>query len=348
MVRAARASSESPHHITRPAFRDCPVPASNRLVNPMTQLDEMLRAARELSWSRFGKQIHFHLPGMFCCSGTTGKYPAVSITGTACKLQCGHCRGKLLAPMLQAAEPDLLVRRCLDVASADGVGVLISGGCDENGRLPWAGFVGAIAEVKKRTRLKVSIHSGFLDVATAPALKDAGVDQVLVDVIGDDDTYREVYHIESGVQRLLSTLDALKHASLSVVPHIVCGIRYGRISGEHNAVQMVSRLGVPLAVFVSLMRVPETPMWNAKPPAPECVAELIAQARLRMPDTELSLGCARERGNERLEVLAVDAGINRLALPSEEARRRAEQYGLITHYRKTCCSVANGTHCDAW
>lgn len=314
----------------------------------MKRLEEMLRAARELSWSRFGKEIHFHLPGMFCCDGSTGRYPAISITGTACVLQCGHCRGKLLASMLQAPQPELLVRRCLDVESAGGIGVLISGGCDKNGCLPWAGFACAIAEVKRRTRLKVSVHSGFVDGPTARALRDAGVDQVLVDLIGDDDTYSEVYRLESGVSRLLSTLDALNRASLPVVPHIVCGLRNGKIGGEQNAVEIASRLGVPLVVFVSLMRIPDTPMWRATPPAPEVVVDLIARARLRMPDTALSLGCARERGNDRLEVLAVDAGINRLALPSEEARRRAEDYGLVAHYRKTCCSITDGASCDPW
>jgi len=314
----------------------------------MSHLDEILRRAREQSWRRFGRQIAFHLPGMFCCNGSTGRYPAVSITGTSCDLLCGHCRGKLLSPMLQAPKPDLLIEKCLEVERRGGLGVLISGGCDVDGRLPWGRFIGAIAEVKERTRLKLSVHCGFVDGAIARSLKDAGVDQVLVDVIGDDDTYREVYHLESGVSRLLSSLDALKEAHLPLVPHIVCGIHYGQIRGERTAVEIVSAMDVPLAVFVSLMRIPDTPMWRTTPPAAELIAELIAGARMRMPETELSLGCARERGNDSLEVLAIDAGINRLALPSEEARSRAEHYGLVVKYRKTCCSVKDAACEDAW
>jgi len=58
-----------------------------------------------------------------------------------------------------------------------------------------------------------------------------------------------------------------------------------------------------------------------------------------MPDTLISLGCARPRGSRRLEVLAVDAGVNRMALPSDEAVERARSYGLDIRYQKTCCSV---------
>jgi uncharacterized radical SAM superfamily protein len=62
-------------------------------------------------------------------------------------------------------------------------------------------------------------------------------------------------------------------------------------------------------------------------------------ARLRMPHTLISLGCARPRGDDRLDVLAVEAGVNRMALPSDEAIARAKAYGLEIRYRKTCCSV---------
>jgi hypothetical protein len=35
----------------------------------------------------------------------------------------------------------------------------------------------------------------------------------------------------------------------------------------------------------------------------------------------------------------VDAGVNRMALPSDEAVERARSYGLDIRYQKTCCSV---------
>jgi lipoyl synthase len=285
---------------------------------------------------------------MFCCNGSSGKYPAVSITGSQCQLQCAHCQGKILSPMISAPDPEGLLEVCLELEGKGNLGVLVSGGCDEEGRLPWGAFIPALKEVTRRTGLDVSIHCGFVDEATAFGLKDAGIDQVLIDVIGDDSTYREIYHLESGVSRLLATLKALTGARLTIVPHIVCGLHHGKMKGEKNAIEIVAGLNVPLLVVVSFMRIPNTPMWNVAPPAPEEIVALIAEARLRMPGTEVSLGCARPRGNHRLETLAIDAGVNRMALPSEEALERARFYGLEMLFQKTCCSVTAGTPNESW
>ena len=309
---------------------------------------EVMERARMSSWRSFGKRITFSLPGMFRCNGTAGKYPALSITGSLCRLECAHCRGKILSPMIPAAAPKVLLETCLELERKGNLGVLISGGCDEEGRLPWRAFLPALMEVKRRTKLDVSIHSGFVDEATAFGLKEAGVDQVLIDVIGDDATYRDVYHLEAGVSRLMATLKVLTGARLPVVPHIVCGLHYGKMKGEPKALGIVAGMEVPLLVMVSFMRIPNTPMWHVAPPAPEEIAELIAEARLRMPGTEISLGCARPRGNTRLETLAIDAGVNRMALPSEEAVERVRFYGLEIRYQKTCCSVAADVTDEAW
>src|SRR3989344_321428 len=37
-------------------------------------------------------------------------WPAVSITGSDCKLQCDHCKAKILAPMIPARTPEELWR----------------------------------------------------------------------------------------------------------------------------------------------------------------------------------------------------------------------------------------------
>ena len=67
-----------------------------------------------------------------------------------------------------------------------------------------------------------------------------------------------------------------------------------------------------------------------------------------MPEAQISLGCARQRGNTVLETLAIDAGVNRLALPSEAALNRARYYGLEVKYQRTCCSVYEGIYENEW
>ena len=301
---------------------------------------ERLASARELSWRHLGKTITFYLPGMFRLDGATGKYPALSITGGECALGCDHCQGKILKSMIYAESADQLVSQCRRLAARGNYGVLISGGCNAEGRLPWDRFLPAIKKIKSETELFISVHSGLVDNPAAFRLKAAGVDQVLIDVIGDDETFNTVYHLPFGVERIEASMAALQRAGIPMVPHIVCGIHYGGMRGEKNAVAMISRFKVQQVAIVSLMTIPGTRMEKMPPPAPEAVADIIAEVRFAMPQVPVSLGCARQRGNRRLEILAIEAGVNHLALPSEEALERAEAYGLDISYQETCCSVS--------
>lgn len=305
----------------------------------MPNLSRMLDEARRISWNNLGRRITFFLPGMFIQNGLSGNYPAVSITGSRCDLMCDHCQGKLLETMIPADDPKALFEKCLALEQKGNCGVLISGGCNRDGCLPWEPFLPAISAIKEKTRLFVSVHAGFIGEKGAAGLKQAGVDQALVDVIGDDETLQRIYHVPFGVERIVASLEALQKADLPIVPHIVCGIDYGRMGGEQNALDIIAHFRVEQVVILSLMGIPGTPVQRANPPRPEEVAELIATARLRMPHTPISLGCARTRGNDRLDVLAVDAGVNRMALPSDEAIARAQAYGLDIRYQKSCCSV---------
>ena len=314
----------------------------------MQHLDDRLNRARERSWQRFGKQIIFYLPGMFSYDGLRGKYPAISITGSQCELQCEHCQGRTLDGMIPADTSNSLLETCLRLEKKGSQGVLISGGCDREGRLPWDEVIPAIGEVKRRADLYISIHCGLIDFKTAQRLKESGVDEALIDVIGDDETYRHIYHLRFGVTRIEQSLTALKQAGLPVVPHIVCGLHYGKMKGERKAVEIISRFRVRQVVIVSLMGIPGTPLGGIPPPRPEEIADIIAETRFKVPEAYISLGCARQRGNVSMEILAIDAGVNRMALPSEEAIRHAEKYGLEIRYQKTCCSVSRDFSLDHW
>ncbi len=295
-----------------------------------------------------GKQIIFFLPGMFFYHGMRGRYPGVSITGAKCALKCDHCQAKTLEPMIYTELPEVLEEKCRYFHQNGSHGVLISGGCDDQGRLPWKPFISSIKKIKETTGLYISIHCGLVDEETAIMLKQAGVDQALIDVIGDDETYRAIYHVDFGVSRIYSSLEALNKAGLAVVPHVVCGLYYGKIKGEKKALKMITEFDIDQLVIVSLMAVKGTPVEGVKTPSAREVAEIIVEARELMPDTRISLGCARERGNEDLELLAIDAGVNRMALPSESAIEKAKGYGLEIRYQRTCCSVSADFSSDTW
>ena len=309
-----------------------------------TQLEE----ARRISWENLGKQITFYVPGMFFCNGVKGKYPGISITGSQCSLTCDHCGALILETMIPAETPEKLLEKCIHLEKKGNYGVLLSGGCTKKGKLPWHEFIPTIAEIKQKTKLFISIHSGLIDDRDAVALKAAGVDQALIDVVGDDETYQKVYHVPFGVAEIQKAMEALQKADLPTVPHVVCGLDYGRINGEEKALEMISQFTVDQIVIVSLMNLAGTKMEKVIPPDAHDVAHIIAKARTLMPKTAISLGCARQRGNVLMETLAIDAGINRMALPSEEAILRAKSYGLEIRYQKTCCSVTKNFADQSW
>jgi lipoyl synthase len=288
------------------------------------------------------RRIVFYLPGMFVMNGARGKYPAISITGSACGQGCEHCAGEILKPMTAAASPEALLETCLRLKDEGVEGFLITGGSDAHGRLPWPRFLNALAEVKRRTGLHLSVHSGMVDGETARALKAAGVDQANLDIVGTDETWRDVMHLEGGGAAMEASLDALYAAGLDVVPHVVMGIHFGQIRGERRAMEMLLRNPPRLLVWVVLMPLAGTAMAGAVPPSLETAAELLAESRRLFPGSLIALGCARPRGayREKLERIAIDAGLDRIALYSDESVEYARSLGAEVLFRETCCSLA--------
>ena len=301
----------------------------------------LLRSARKLALGRHGRNLTFYHPGMINREGEYGRYQAISITGDRCGLGCDHCRSKLLEPMIHATTPETLLRTCRKLDTRGDLGVLLSGGCDRRGRLPWGRFLSAIREVKDSTGLLVSVHAGMVDRDTARGLKEAGVDQALMDVIANDATIGQVYHGDYGVADIRRSLDLLSRAGLPLVPHIIVGLGEWPLFDELEAIAMIEDLEPPpqAVVVVSFMPLPGTPMARTPPPHALDIARILAVARLRMPDTRLLLGCARDRGDTRIERAALLCGINGIVLPSDAAVRDAKAYEYETTWVQTCCSV---------
>lgn len=308
----------------------------------MSDLNQALDQARTLSWQHHGPNLGIFLPGMFTAYGRKGRYPAVSITGTDCRQGCDHCRGHLLRTMHPAVGAETLYALGKRLAAQGQVGMLISGGSDPQGRLPWDAALPAIERLAAETDLVLTAHVGRISAATAKALKAAGVRQALIDVVGSEGTAQRVLHLPDGLAAQGETLAACAQAGLEVVPHIIMGLDHGHLIGEYDALEMVAALNPQRVVFVVLMPLKDTPMVQAEPPSVEEVARFIAAARMRLPQARHHLGCARPRGRYRAELdgLAVRAGINALAIPSDGALEQARSLGVKVTFQDTCCSLA--------
>lgn len=303
-------------------------------------LKGLLTKARKLSWGIHGKRVQCFIPGQMVYKGEKGKYPVISLTGTSCTLSCDHCYRKILEGMIPADEPSILREVCRRLDKEGNRGVLLTGGSNQQGALPWPRFVESIRWIKRHTRLRISVHCGIIDSQTALALKEAGIDEVLMDVVGCEETMQRVYHLPEGLQAMESSLEGLAATQLPLIPHIVVGLHYGRIKGEMHALEMVARHPISALVIVVLKPIRQTPMEGTRPPEPEVVGRFVAAARLRIPHVPLALSCARPPGRHRMQtdILALKAGINRIAMPAEETVREARGMGLRVEFHKTCCS----------
>jgi hypothetical protein len=219
-------------------------------------------------------------------------------------------------------------------------GVLVSGGSTSTGEVPLDGYFDALAYLKK-IGLKVLVHTGLASRETARNLRKTGVDQVLLDVIGDENTIKRVYHLHKRPSDFLNSLKALKEERLDVVPHILIGLHFGRIIGEYHAVEMVTLVKPNTIVLVVLSPKRGTPMEHVEAPSPREFGRVAAITRILNPKAYLSLGCARPSGRDKeiMERYAVQAGFTGIAYPTDETIQYAQSLGLRTVFQDTCCSL---------
>ena len=125
-------------------------------------------------------------------------------------------------------------------------GFLLSGGSNRHNEIKYERYYPVIEKLKSDfPHLRIAVHSALLDEQRAKSMASAGVDTAMMDVIGADQTIRQVYHLDRPVEDFEATLAALCATGMEVVPHIVIGLHYGRILGELEALEIVGRHPFP-------------------------------------------------------------------------------------------------------
>jgi uncharacterized radical SAM superfamily protein len=289
--------------------------------------------------ARFYAPSFMHYKTSYYCSSPT-RFPTVSVTGTACALNCRHCGGKILQTMHPANTPEKLFELAVKLKQNGALGCLVSGGCLPDGSVPLKHFIPTIAKIKRELGLTVFVHTGIIDAATATALKTAGVDAALIDIIGSDETIRKVYNLNVTTKDYARSLKTLQEAGLNFVPHVIVGLHDGKLKGELNALKIIASVKPSAIVVIAFMPIHGTAMAKVKPPQPADIAKVTATARLMFPRTPLALGCVRPKGKHRAEtdVLALKAGVDAIAFPSEEAAKYAEKQGYAVSFSSYCCA----------
>src|SRR3972149_5726614 len=275
----------------------------------------------------YAPSFMYHKTSHYYSSPT--RFPTISVTGKGCALNCKHCEGKVLETMHPAKTPEKLFELGAKLKQNGALGCLVSGGCLPNGSVPLKQFIPVLEKIKHELGLTVIVHTGVVGTATADALKNAGVDTALLDIIGSNETIKEIYNLNVTVNDYANSLKALHEARLNFVPHVIVGLHNGKLRGELSALKMIARYKPSALVVIAFMPIRGTAMAEVKPPQPTDIAKVAATARLMFPETPLALGCMRPKGKHRAEtdILALKAGVNAIAFPSEEAIKYAENQG---------------------
>jgi uncharacterized radical SAM superfamily protein len=247
--------------------------------------------------------------------------------------------------MIPATHPEMLERKVREmIAAQDLRGFLLSGGSNKRNEIRYERYYPVIERLKREfPYLKIAIHSALTDEARARGMEAAGVDTAMMDVIGSNETIRDVYHLDRPVEDFETTLAALCATKMEVVPHIVIGLHYGRILGERVALDIVSRHGIRSLVLVVVM-----PFYakagTFQTPETDEVGRIFLEARRRIADREVLLGCARPPGLHRrvTDAYAVMAGLDGIAFPAEGTLAVAEAIGRPAVQEHACCSMKTG------
>jgi uncharacterized radical SAM superfamily protein len=271
------------------------------------------------------------MKGKIICYRPGDSVYSISITGTFCELNCGHCSGKYLSEMKAGTDPKSLIDAMLKAKDGGAKRVLISGGFNKEGRLPIAGLMDALREGKRRTGLSIEVHSGVVTEKELDALADVGIEALLVDIIGDQETITDYLGGTWNVEDYQRVLKTAKDRIPIVAPHILIGVSDGLIKGEFYAIDMVAEGRVDCLAMLTLMDQYVTPRLDE-------VEKVMAYAREKVKVT-LNLGCMRERGNVRLalEKLAIDLGYDGIANPTNEAMDYARSKGVEPILAEDCC-----------
>lgn len=268
------------------------------------------------------------------------RFVNISITGNACSCHCEHCNAGLLNSMTAVMKPadfSAVTNKLLEKGCK---GILVSGGADCKGRVPLDSFLEAIHDAVQKG-LDVVVHSGLIDRSTARGLKKAGVSQVMMDIIGDEQTIQQVYHLNAVPEDYMQAMLNCREAGLSIAPHVVIGLHFGRILGEKRALQMIAAADPSCLALVVLTPTKNTGMAFISPPPLSEVQEIMRAARDINSDMPLTLGCARPAGpyKKEVETLAIDLAVNGIAYPEESTVEYTLTKGLTPIFVEECCSL---------
>ncbi|MDY6905349.1 MAG: radical SAM protein [Thermodesulfobacteriota bacterium] len=332
-------------------------------------LDALIEESRQISWNHFGKKVELYYSyyedtalKINMTEDVKENYnkdfitelrgslsyvpPIINISGLECELRCDHCNRLSLWAMQMSETPEKLYETAKLASSNGARGILLSGGSYKDGTTMIKPEMDKIIyRIKKEFNLYIGIHVGYISRQRVRELKDLGVDSLLVDIIGDQETLKRVYHIDRPLSVIDDVIRYTVEEEIDVIPHICIGLHYGEIKGEYSAIDMLAKYPLKYVTFIMLVPMPKTKMAGLSSPEIEEVVRVMTYGRVKLPKVVHSMGCMRPIGRygEQMEELALSMGCNRIAnVSSDNIFSKCNELGIEYEIAEGCCMVGNG------
>jgi len=315
--------------------------------NAVEPMNVALEKSFYIRKENFPDEITFYGPGLKPhstseFSGSMKEFVSISVTGNNCALNCEHCNTKMLDNMLDLPSfGGSLFDMAKNLEEKGAKGVLISGGSNTRNQVPLLQHIEDMKRIRKELGMVIRVHPGLPDEDTCKALAEVGIDGVMLDIIGDQETITDVYHLDASPSDYEDVLDRLGRYGIPAIPHIILGHYFGKMNGEWAALDMIKKYPLKTLVLVILLPLTGTGMESVVPPSIEEIGEFFETSRLSLPTTPILLGCARPLGAMKIKIdqLAINAGLNGIAFPSEGIVGYAGEKGLKPSFINACCGV---------
>jgi hypothetical protein len=246
--------------------------------------------------------------------------------------------------MQSCTTPEKLLELSKNIADNGSIGFLLSGGCNNKGEmLNLKKLLPIIKKIKRETNLIVKLHTGFVDKKLAEDIVDAEVDIASIEVVGSDETIKDIFEFNATTNSYAHTLQNLTDAGISyLIPHVCIGLHYGNVKGEFNALKIIKQSCNPsLLVMIIFRPTKGTLLEKCKIPSVDDISCVITHAKDLFLDKDISLGCIRPRTKyrEAIEYAALQSGVTRMEIPSKNTIKTAIHMGYTIKTISACCAL---------
>jgi len=214
--------------------------------------------------------------------------------------------------------------------------ILISGGCNKEGKVPLLGFTEEIKKLKNK--YKINAHVGLVSREEAKKIARL-VDVVSFDFVTEPKIIKKTYKLNKKLDDYYKSLAALQKEA-NVFPHLTLGLWKGKISWEYHAIELlVKKFNFKNIVFNVFIPAPGTELEQQPPPSIKSVEEYFYHLEKNYPKLDKRLGCMRSGGKYRdeLDQTAMLTGFKVITRPSRQTIELAKNLNYQIFWHDQCC-----------